>query len=132
MRKPELNFIIDSLAFFLFLSLASTGLLIYLILPPASGLSVWGMDRHTWGDIHFWIAITFLALMGLHLVMHWDWIKAKVKGNSKDLTISKTRSIITILLIIFVLFLLIAPFLSPVEESGAGRGRQATHVEAML
>ena len=67
MRKPELNFLIDTLAFFLFLCLISTGLLIYLIMPPASGLSVWGMDRHEWGEIHFWIALTFLVLMVIHL-----------------------------------------------------------------
>lgn len=131
MRKPELNFLIDTLAFFHFLCLVSTGLLIYLIIPPASGLAVWGMDRHEWGDIHFWIALTFLLLMTIHFFLHWRWIKTKVKGNSKDARISKTRTIIAILLILFVLFLLVAPFLSPVQKSGGGHGRQATHVEAI-
>lgn len=129
MRKPELNFVIDTLAFFLFLCLISTGFLIYLIMPPASGLSVWGMDRHEWGEIHFWIALIFLVLMTLHFTLHWTWIKTKVKGKSKHGHISKTRSIIAILLILFVLFLLITPFLSPVEKSMDGHGRHGEHVE---
>lgn len=129
MRKPEVNFWIDALSFFLFLSLVSTGFLIYLIIPPASGLSIWGMDRHAWGEIHFWIALTFLSLMAIHFVLHWSWIKAKVKGNSRDSHISNTRIMITVFVIVVVLFLLIAPFFSPVEKSGETRGRHADHVE---
>lgn len=100
-------------------------------MPPASGLSVWGMDRHGWGEIHFWIALTFLAFMVIHFILHWTWIKTKVQGKSKGGHISKTRSIIAIVLILFVLFLLMTPFLSPVEKSGTGQGRHGDHVEAM-
>lgn len=131
MRKPELNFVVDTLAFFLFLCLISTGFLIYLIMPPASGLSVWGMDRHGWGEIHFWIALTFLVFMAIHFILHWTWIKTRVQGKSRQGHISKTRSIIAIALILFVLFLLITPFLSPVEKSGDSHGRHGEHVEAM-
>lgn len=129
MRKPEVNFAIDALALFLFLCLASTGLLIYLIMPPASGLAVWGMDRHGWGEIHFWIALTFVLLILIHFILHWTWIKTKVKGNSKIAQVSKTRTIIAILLMLFVLFLLIMPFLSPVEKAGDRLGRHLDHVE---
>lgn len=129
MRKHEVNFWIDTLAFFLFLGLISTGLLIYLIIPPASGLSIWGLDRHDWGDIHFWISLSFLLLMIMHFILHWAWIKTKIKGNSKDAHISKTRTIIAIVLILFVLFLLITPFLSPVEKGGDGHVRHGQNVE---
>jgi len=131
MRKPELNFIVDVVAFFLFLCLISTGLLIYFIIPPASGLSVWGMGRHEWGEFHFWVALTFLLFMVVHFILHWTWIKTKVKGSSKDHHISRTRSIIAILVILFATILLIAPFLSPVEKTEGGHGRQDTHVETM-
>lgn len=131
MRKPELNFVVDTFAFFLFLCLISTGFLIYLVMPPASGLSVWGMDRHGWGEIHFWIALTFLVFMAIHFILHWTWIKTKVKGNSKDVHISKTRSAIAIVVILFVLFLLMTPFLSPTEKSGDSHNRRGEHVEAI-
>lgn len=132
MRKPQINFAVDTFAFFLFLCLLSTGLLIYLVMPPASGLSVWGMDRHGWGEIHFWIALTFLTFMAIHFLLHWKWIKTNVKGTSKDLHISKTRSIIAILLILFVLFFLMLPFFSPVKKSDGGQGRHSTRMELML
>lgn len=130
MRKPEVNFAIDTLAFFLFLCLVSTGSLIYFVMPPASGLSVWGMDRHGWGDIHFWIAISFLLLMAIHFILHWNWIKQKVRGKSNDEETPVRRSFFAIILVVIVLFLLIAPFLSPVEKtSGGGHGRQIEQVE---
>lgn len=129
MRKPELNFIVDTIAFFLFLSLISTGLLIYLVIPPASGLSVWGMGRHDWGEIHFWIALTFLLFMAVHFILHWTWIKTKVQGKSTNAQISKTRSIIAIAVILFVLFLLLTPFLSPVEKN---QGEQHRHQAVQL
>lgn len=131
MRKPELNFIIDASAFFLFLSLASTGLLIYFVLPPASGLSIWGMDRHIWGEIHFWIAISFLVLIAIHFALHWSWITARVKGNSKNAKISKSRIILAIFLIVFTLILLSIPFLSPVEKTGSTHSGRSAHVESI-
>lgn len=135
MKKPTLNFIVDSIAFFLFLCLLSTGFLIFLIMPPASGYSVWGMGRHMWGEIHFWIAITFLILMALHVTLHWKWIITKVKGNSRDTHRSKRRSIIAIVLFFIVFFLLLAPFFSPVEESEEsreGQGRRGVHAEVII
>lgn len=57
--------------------LAGTGLLLSFRLPPGSrggrGLSALGWGRHDWGDLHTWLAYGFLALMVLHLVLHWRW-----------------------------------------------------------
>lgn len=131
MRKPEINFIVDSIAFFLFLFLISTGFLIYLVIPPASGLSVWGMGRHDWGEIHFWIALTFLLFMVIHFVLHWSWIKARVRGKSKNNQITRTRSIIAIAVILFVLFLLMSPFLSPVEKIEGEHKNHSVQVDIM-
>lgn len=133
MQKPTLNFVVDTIAFFLFLCLLSTGFLIFLVIPPASGYTVWGMGRHGWGEIHFWIAITFLLIMAVHVILHWKWIKAKVKGSSKDTHQSKKRSFFAILLFIIVLLLLLAPFLSPVEKSGGEQhNRHDVHAEVSI
>lgn len=35
-----------------------------------------GLDRHGWGDIHFYAAILFLITLILHLYFHWAWIKS--------------------------------------------------------
>ena len=121
MRKSTLHFSIDAAAFFLFLFLVSTGTLIYLVLPPGSGqLSIWGMTRHEWGDLHFIAALGFLLLISIHLILHWNWIKINIRGHTGN-TATKKRVVISVTIILLVLVLLIAPFLSPVQES-EGRG----------
>jgi len=61
--------------------LVFTGLLIYLVLPPGSGhgkMTVLGMDRHGWGDVHFWLAVAVLALVVVHVALHWQWVSTMV------------------------------------------------------
>ncbi|UCE98925.1 MAG: DUF4405 domain-containing protein [Planctomycetota bacterium] len=77
------------------LGLAFTGFIIKYILPPGTGgcgrlcrggcgrahiKDFWSMTRHEWGDIHFYLAVLFVALMVVHLVLHWNWIKNYVKS----------------------------------------------------
>lgn len=61
-----------------FCALSGTGLLMALRLPPGSrggrGLQALGMNRHEWGDVHLWIAYTFIAAILLHLILHWRWL----------------------------------------------------------
>ncbi len=80
-RKTTLNFTIDFLAFLLMLSMIGTGVIIRYVLPPGSGgrgggygLTLWGMDRHDWGGVHFWLAVFLLGLLVLHVALHWSWV----------------------------------------------------------
>lgn len=130
MRKPAVNFLVDSLAFTSFIFLVSTGILMYWILPAGEGyLSVWGMNRHDWGEIHFWIAVSFLALIGTHLILHWSWITSMVAGKSKLLTKSKQRILMAVISILIILFLALAPFFSPVEHDRESRQTDSPAVE---
>lgn len=67
-----------------FCFMAGTGILLAWRLPPGSrggrGLSVLGLGRHDWGDIHFWVACFFLAAIVAHLVMNWTWLKKIAAG----------------------------------------------------
>ncbi len=65
MKRPKLNFFIDIIAFIAFVLLTTTGILMRYILPPGSGKHtlIWGMDRHEWGTIHFWISILFFSIL---------------------------------------------------------------------
>lgn len=78
MRKNTLNFIVDCTGLIAMQILLTTGLLITYVLPPGSrgghGLTLLGWDRHTWGDVHFWTAITLVGLMVLHVLLHWAWV----------------------------------------------------------
>jgi len=84
MPKNTLNFIVDVLLLLAMLTMAGTGLLLYFVLPPGSrggaGLALWNLDRHEWGDVHFWSAMALLGLLTLHVVLHWDWVCLTVCG----------------------------------------------------
>ncbi len=123
MKKVDFNLIVNVVAFILFLLLASTGLLIWLQLPPGHGhLTVWGMNRHAWGDIHFWVAVGFLVLIVVHLILHWSWIKYILFNQSKKKLSAKNK--VMILLIVLATIAAVAPFFSPVESTREGGGQQ--------
>jgi hypothetical protein len=129
MKRVNLNFGIDLAAFFALLMLISTGLLMEFRLPPGTGGHepyghgwralerptpvIWDMTRHQWGEIHFWIAVTFSLLLAFHLVLHWKWIVATIK----NLAPRTSKSTLLLWLIGIVGALLIAaPLVSPKFE----------------
>jgi len=87
--KPGLkNPLMRATNFLLYLSfcgLAGTGALLTWRLVPGSrggrGLSVLGMGRHDWGDIHFWLGAVFIATTVAHLLLNWQWLK-KIASKS--------------------------------------------------
>lgn len=100
MKRVHLNAIIDAIALVAFMALASTGLVVRYQLPPGSGEAfgrgmgrragersielLWGLTRHEWGDYHYWIALGLLAVLSVHLFLHWNWIVCVVRGTHTD------------------------------------------------
>ncbi len=95
MKRSSLNFIVDLVGFINLLALAFTGFIMKYILPPGTGglgrqlhdgrgrehiEDFWSMTRHEWGAVHFYLAVLFLALMTLHIILHWNWIKCYFKS----------------------------------------------------
>lgn len=76
MSRTLLNIIIDILAALSFVGMIATGYLLRFPLPPGSNKThmLWGLTRHQWGDIHFWISLALLLIMLVHLALHWNWI----------------------------------------------------------
>jgi hypothetical protein len=76
MKRSNLNFLIDAVAMAGFVVLTTTGVLMRYLLPPGSGRysTIWGLDRHDWGGVHFWISIGLFSVLTLHLILHWRWI----------------------------------------------------------
>ncbi len=118
MKRTTMNFIIDAVGFAGFVFLTATGVLVRYILPPGSGhhTTIWGLDRHEWGALHFWIAIAFLCVLALHLFLHWRWIVQMIQGKPREG--SGVRFALGLVGILAVLAIAIAPFRSSVERTG--------------
>jgi hypothetical protein len=100
MKRTTVNFIVDTITLLDLLLLAATGAIMRWVLPPGSGgghgrgfrggrgpavetqdvASLLGLGRHDWGDIHFILALVFVALILVHLILHWTWIKTCTKS----------------------------------------------------
>lgn len=78
MKRNTVNFLIDVLTFLVFFAMFWIGLLIHYVLPPSGGrghtLTLWGMDRHDYGNAHFYLALAMVALIIVHLWLHWPWV----------------------------------------------------------
>jgi hypothetical protein len=122
MKRTNLYFIVDVMAFIGFVVLTTTGVLMRYILPPGSGKhsTIWGLDRHEWGDIHFMISVAFFAVLALHLVQHWRWIVNVVTGRPRD--DSGFRVGLGIVGLVAVVALSISPLLTPIERDVASKG----------
>ena len=84
MNKAKLNFAIDALMFLCMAAIAGLGFLMkYVLLPGREStikyerrveLTLLGLDRHDWGTIHLYLGFLLLALLVLHIVLHWQMI----------------------------------------------------------
>jgi hypothetical protein len=118
MNRPTLNWLVDVLAFIAFVLLTVTGTLTRYVLPPGSGryTTLWGLDRHGWGDIHFWVAVALLAVLAIHLILHWRWIVSMARGQRTDA--SGARVGLGFVGLIGLLGIAAAPFFAEVERTG--------------
>ena len=130
MKRSTWISLIDVLAFISFLFLIATGLLIKFVLPPGSGgieahgtgwkaatrpgSLVWGVTRHEWGTIHFWISVVFLVVIAIHLFIHWRWIVVSFKG--KECQESRMKAAIGIGALLGLLALAIALVMGPKKQ----------------
>ena len=97
MKRSDLNFSVDLMSFMVLSGLAFTGAIMKYVLPPGTGgrwrLTYGGgehiktflaMGRHDWGDIHFWLAVSFVVLMLIHIVLHFGWVKNYCKNSARE------------------------------------------------
>jgi len=127
MARPSVNFVVDSCGFVGFVLLTATGVLMRYVLPPGSGrfTTLWTLDRHGWGSIHFWLAIAFLAVLAFHLFLHWRWIATVARGRPREG--SGARVALGTVGLLALLALAIAPFVSPVERAAGELRAPGSH-----
>jgi hypothetical protein len=128
--KHRFNIIIDTTAFIEFVFISTTGFLVKYTLPAGSGhyATIWGLDRHEWGDLHFWVCIAFLATLTIHLILHWKWIFFRLRGKKTDA--SGVRFGLGIFGFVMLIFVGLIPVFSSVEyESRPGRERRVKQLQ---
>lgn len=85
MKQTTFNFWIDLASFLVFFLLVLTGLLIYYVLPPCGNCGgqvtacdaekeLWGLGRHSYGTIHFYLSLLTVGLVVVHMALHWSWV----------------------------------------------------------
>jgi len=129
MKKSKLNLIIDALLLLCIAAIAGIGFLIKYVLVPGYrrweiynrnvDLSFWGLDRHEWGTIHLGVGFVFLALLVLHVVLHWSMVVSIYRTLIPNRIL---RCIVTVVLICLAIFLFtFSFFIKPdVQERGFG------------
>jgi hypothetical protein len=72
---------------------------------------LWGLTRHEWGDVHYYIALVLMAILAFHLVLHWKWIVCVTQG--KPVEDSGYRLGLGVIGLLAVVMLSAAPLFSP-------------------
>ena len=128
MSRTALNAIVDAVAYAGLVVLATTGLLLRWQMPPGSGglhgmgsgagagsrpiTVVWGISRHEWGDIHYWIALGLMSVLAVHLLLHWKWIVCVLRGKPHS-DVSGGRFALGVAALVLVTLLAATPLLTP-------------------
>ena len=132
MSRTTLNASIDAVAYAGLVALATTGLMLRYQCPPGSGglhgmgsgegaasrpvTVVWGLSRHEWGSVHYWIALALMGVLAVHLILHWKWMVCALHGKPhKDA--SGGRFTLGIAALFLVTLLAAAPLLTPAQTT---------------
>lgn len=78
MNKTLLKYCINVALFIDMCTMAALGLLLAFVIPRGraygSANTFLGLNRHAWGDIHFYLSLLLLVLLSLHLWFNRNWI----------------------------------------------------------
>jgi hypothetical protein len=82
MKRTDWKYLVDTLLFISGFSTAAIGFLMGVVIPGGPGAPetekyFLGLQRHQWGGFHFALSIAFFALLLVHLVLEWSWIRGK-------------------------------------------------------
>ncbi len=134
MSRTALNAIVDAVAYAGLVVLATTGLMLRWQMPPGSGglhgmgsgsgagagsqpvTVVWGLSRHEWGSIHYWIALGLMGVLVVHLFLHWKWIVCVLRGRPHS-DVSGGRFALGVASLVLVTLLAAAPLLTPAQTA---------------
>lgn len=80
MKKSDLNYIINVLAFFAIIIVGVTGILKFPNLAQFLGIHPLPIWLH---PIHDWAGLSLALLMLLHIILHWRWLISMTRYKLK-------------------------------------------------
>ncbi len=132
-EKSKFNFVIDALMFLVIMAMAGLGFLMKYVLVPGRerwvkygrnvNLTLFGWDRHDWGDIHLDLGLIFLGLLTLHVILHWR----QIVGLFQGIVPPERRPLVLLVFVLLAVFLIYFPFLWSPEVGAVGRGLGPMH-----
>ena len=89
-RRAIVNLCLAVIMFLLGLVMATSGFILWLAFESGNGGgrrgvggpgndTFWGVSKHTWIDLHDWVAVTLLVFVAVHIYLHWKWIIRMLK-----------------------------------------------------
>lgn len=134
--RTDGKYLVDTLMFLCIVGMVVIDVLLGFIIPegrlgPGQSKYFLGVHRHQWGHIHLYLSLAFTALLIVHVVLTWSWIKGKAKGLFGR--IWKAALGLTVLgaVIVPLVFWAVTSKNDPAyAEFGEGRGQQVNRVES--
>lgn len=116
MTRSKLNLITNGLMLLCMAAIAGIALLIKFVLVPGYQrreiygrnvkLLFLGLDRHRWGTVHLYVGLIFIALLVLHIVLHWSSLVATFCRLVPN---PLTRTVVVVAFILVIALLLAFP-----------------------
>lgn len=109
MNRNRWRYLVDSLLFISLVGIVIIGILMGLVIPKGQAANegakyFLGLHRHEWGNIHFYLATAFVALIIVHLAFNWSWIKCQARHIFNRQWVAAL--VLTVIASIIVLFIL--------------------------
>jgi len=86
-NKARIHYALDAVIALAFILSAVSGVVLWLGgggyqggRNPAYQVTILGLGRAAWNDLHFWTSLVMMAGVGLHLALHWRWIVCMTRG----------------------------------------------------
>jgi hypothetical protein len=135
LSRTDWKYLVDTLLVLSFLGLLTIGLLLAFVIPegpaaPGRSKYLLGLHRHQWGDVHTVLSVVFAALVIVHVVLAWKWVRGKASALFGRRWRAALALTVLAALAVPAVFWLALPKNDPAyAEAGQGHGRQALPLE---